>query len=83
MTESAPQACTAILTNISGYLDGELAATECDAIERHCATCPRCAALVRGLRETIGLCRNAAAASLPDEVLDRARTSVRRLLDDV
>ena len=78
---SVPSAeCTAILTNISAYLDGELEATACAAIEAHCAACPHCAPLVEGLRRTVGLCREAAQTPLPDEVRARARDSVRRLL---
>ena len=83
MTESSHQDCAAILSNISGFLDGELDATECAAIEAHCATCPRCAPLVEGLRRTIGLCRDVAAAPLPDPVRERARDAVRRLLRDL
>jgi anti-sigma factor RsiW len=74
-------ACTAILANISSYLDGELEVTACEAIERHCLECPSCAALVNGLRETVGLCHRAATVPLPDAVRQRARASVRQLLD--
>jgi anti-sigma factor RsiW len=73
--------CREVLANISGYLDGELDTTACDTIERHSQTCPNCAALVAGLRETVGLCRQAASAPLPDVVRRRARESVRKLLD--
>ena len=73
--------CRDILANISGYLDGELDATACDAIERHAQGCPRCAALVDGLRETVGLCRQAGSVPLPDDVRQRARERVRQLLD--
>lgn len=76
-----PGTCKEVLANISGYLDGELDTTACDAIERHCTACPSCAGLVSGLRETVGLCRQAAAVPLPDAVRQRARESVRRLLD--
>ena len=76
-----PSSCTAILANISAYLDGELDTTACDAIEKHCQRCPSCAAVVKGLRETVGLCREAGSAALPDAVRQRARDSVRRLLD--
>jgi anti-sigma factor RsiW len=75
--------CAAILANISAFLDGELDATECAAIEAHCAECQRCAPVVAGLRETIGLCRNAAATPLPDPVRQRAQDAVRRLLRDL
>ena len=80
---SAPSnTCREVLANISGYLDGELDTTACDAIEQHCLACPSCAALVNGLRETIGLCRQAATVPLPDAVRRRALESVRQLLDD-
>ena len=75
-------ACRKILSGISAYLDGELDTTACDEIERHCATCPDCATLIAGLRQTVGLCRGAAAAPLPDPVKARAQESIRRLLGD-
>jgi anti-sigma factor RsiW len=73
--------CRDVLSNISGYLDGELDSTACDAIEGHCLACPTCAAFVQGLRETVGLCRQAATVPLPDAVRRRALESVRQLLD--
>jgi anti-sigma factor RsiW len=75
--------CEQILTQISGYLDGDLDTTACETIEQHCQQCSSCAALVKGLRETVGLCRQAGSAPLPDAVRRRARESVRRLLDGV
>jgi anti-sigma factor RsiW len=73
--------CKDVLANISGYLDGELDTTACEAIAQHCQHCPSCAALVNGLRETVGLCRQAGSVPLPDAVRQRARESVRQLLD--
>jgi anti-sigma factor RsiW len=81
MTALTSPECHAILARISAYLDSDLDATACDAIEQHCQNCERCAAVVRGLRETVGLCRQAASAPLPESVRQRARDSVRRLLD--
>lgn len=75
------EACKAVLVNISSYLDGEVDATTCDEIERHCETCPSCSDLVKGLGETVGLCRRAGSVPLPESVRQRARDSVRRLLD--
>jgi anti-sigma factor RsiW len=75
------EACKAVLVNISSYLDGEVDATTCDEIERHCETCPSCTDLVNGLRETVGLCREAGSVPLPEALRQRARDSVRRLLD--
>ncbi len=82
MNEPSSQDCRTVLAGISAYLDGELETTACEAIERHCQDCARCAALVKGLRDTVGLCQQAAAAPLPESVRQRARASVRRLLDD-
>jgi hypothetical protein len=53
-----------ILAHISSYLNGELAATEYDAIERHCRECESCAAVVAGLLHPVGLCREAGSAPL-------------------
>ena len=78
---TAPWTCKEVLANISSYLDGELDTTACDAIEQHCLTCSSCGAVVTGLRETIGLCRQAATVPLPDDIRQRARESVRQLLD--
>jgi anti-sigma factor RsiW len=82
MTKAGTADCQAILAGISMYLDGELDTTACDEIERHCEQCSRCAALVTGLRDTVGLCRQAGSVPLPESVRQRARASVRRLLDD-
>lgn len=80
MTEPMTPACQEMLSAISAYLDGDLDATQCHEIERHCAGCPKCAAVVGSLRQTVGLCRDAARAPLPDAVKARARESIRRLL---
>lgn len=80
MTPDVRPDCAAVLRTISAYLDGELDAARCDEIERHCASCAECAAVVAGLRSTIGLCRGAAAVELPDDVRRKAQESVRALL---
>jgi anti-sigma factor RsiW len=79
MTSADRPECAAVLGGISAYLDGELEATECDAIERHCQTCESCASIVQGLRDTIGLCRGA-VVPLPAPVKQRAQASIRALL---
>jgi anti-sigma factor RsiW len=80
MNESMNRECRDILAGISAYLDGDLEATACEAIEQHCQHCASCAALVAGLRKTVGLCRQAGTVPLPESVRQRARESVRRLL---
>jgi anti-sigma factor RsiW len=73
--------CRAMLAHVSAYLDGELEAAECAAIDRHCRTCPQCTAVIAGLRRTIGLCRDAGKAPLPDAIRSRARQRINRLLE--
>jgi anti-sigma factor RsiW len=76
----AAPACPETLQRISAYLDGELDAGACDEVERHCRDCAACASVVEGLRRTVGICREAGAAPLPDAVRQRARDRVRTLL---
>ena len=73
-------ACPETLQRISAYLDGELDASACDEVERHCLECAACASVVDGLRRTVGICRAAGAAPLPEAVRQRARDRVRTLL---
>lgn len=75
------EACTLVRARIDAALDGELDAEACAAIDAHCAVCPACAAVVVGLRQTVGLCRKAGSAPLPDDVRERARRQVRQLLE--
>jgi anti-sigma factor RsiW len=73
--------CRRVLTSVSAYLDGDLDATNCEAIEAHCRGCAGCAQLIAGLRETMGLCRRAGSTPVPEAVRQRAHARVRRLLD--
>ncbi len=80
MTLEATGACRDMLRRISMYLDGDLDEVACRDIEEHCRDCAACAAVVDGLRKTIGLCQEAGRAPLPDAVRRRARDAVSRLL---
>lgn len=80
MTDAVNPECAAVLGGISAYLDGELEVTECEAIEQHCRGCESCRAVVAGLRDTIGLCRGAVVAELPDTVKAKAQSSIQQLL---
>lgn len=72
--------CERLLRRVSAYLDGELDAPQCVAIEEHCAGCAECRRIIEGLRETIGLCRDASRTPLPEAVRAKARDSIRRLM---
>lgn len=80
MKESPGVDCAAMRAEISAYLDGDLDAVACEAIDRHCCDCPTCAALVEDLRDTIGLCREAGKAPLPEAIRQRAKASMAELL---
>ncbi len=80
MSTESTAACREMLERISAYLDGELEVAECQVIEAHCRECPHCCTVVDELRRTIGLCREAGAAPLPEFIRNRARASVRQLL---
>ena len=73
--------CRRVLASVSAYLDGDLDATACGAIEAHCRECAGCAHVIAGLREAVGLCQQAGSTPAPEAVRQRARESVRRLLD--
>jgi anti-sigma factor RsiW len=74
--------CKRVLDDISAYLDGELEQASCRTIEQHCSTCATCSAIVEDLKKTTGLCRQLGVMPLPPAVLDRARASLRRLLEE-
>lgn len=80
MTEPTLVDCSTVLRGISAYIDGELDSAECGVIEGHCRSCPSCASVVKGFHDTIGLCRGAAAAPLPESVRLRAKSRVSDLL---
>lgn len=81
MTTEIQVTCDTLLAQISSYLDGELPELACAAIEQHAAACDRCGRILNDFRTTTGLCRTAATAPLPEEVLALARARVRELLE--
>lgn len=81
MTSRLSEECRRVLASVSAYLDGDLDATACESIEAHCQNCPGCAEVIAGLRETVGLCRRAGSIPIPEAVRQRARASVKRLLE--
>jgi RNA polymerase sigma-70 factor (ECF subfamily) len=66
--------CKNLLSQLSGYLDGELEAALCTEIERHMAGCPDCRAVVNTMEKTIELYRiasNANRSEVPADVQAR------------
>jgi anti-sigma factor RsiW len=72
--------CATLLAQISAYLDGDLGAATCEAIEAHAASCSTCTAVIDDFRRSTGLCRKAADAPLPDAVRALAQARVKALL---
>ena len=80
MKRAADAPCAMLMERLSAYLDGDLSAASCRAIERHAASCPRCTGILDDLRRTVGLCQKAASAPLPDAVRRRARSRIKALI---
>jgi len=80
MSETPAVTCESLLGQISAYLDGDLGAATCEAIERHAASCDRCAVVIEDFRKATGLCRTAADAPLPATVRELAQARVKALL---
>jgi anti-sigma factor RsiW len=81
MTTGLGPDCRRVLASVSAYLDGDLDATTCESIAAHCRQCGACRSVIAGLRETVGLCRQAGSVPVPEAIHRRARERVRRLLD--
>jgi anti-sigma factor RsiW len=82
MTHALSIECRRVLASVSAYLDGDLETATCESIETHCRDCAGCAAVVAGLRETVGLCRQVGSRPVPNDVRQRALARVQRLLDE-
>lgn len=80
MSETTTLTCESLLAHISAYLDGDLGAATCEAIERHASSCDRCPGVIEEFRKATGLCRKAAETPLPDAVRKLAQERVRALL---
>ena len=81
MSHPSDPECVRLLERVSEYLDRALDEATCRAIEAHVRTCPGCAAVIDGLRRTVGLCRETGDRSVPASVKARAQAGIRRLLD--
>ena len=73
MVESSHTNCEALLGSLSDYIDGELGAELCRAIEKHIAECENCRIVVDTTRKTIDLVRATKdpQPGVPEDVRDR------------
>ncbi len=70
MSRTLPQGCRRWLDAIALYVDGDLEADLCRALEAHLRACPDCRVLVDTVRQTVYLYRAATRepVSLPADV---------------
>ena len=72
------QDCKEIFALLSSYLDLELPADACQAIEQHLAGCPPCIEFVESLRKTVDLCRGYRPEELPAPAASEAREQLMK-----
>ncbi len=65
MSRTLPQGCRRWLDAIALYVDGDLEADLCRALEAHLQACPDCRVLVDTVRQTVYLYRAAAREPIP------------------
>ena len=70
--------CPDLVPVLSQYLEGDIGADQCAAMEKHVAGCARCQARCDSLRSTLALCRRSAqGGSVPPEVQEAVRQALR------
>jgi anti-sigma factor RsiW len=79
----APGRCRSLLEELFEYIDGELSAARCRALERHLYDCPCCGDLADNLRKAIAICQAEGRRRLPADVRRRAEGRIASLLGGV
>lgn len=72
--------CRELFEKLSEYLDNELDTANCDAIEAHLQNCQPCQACLATLQQTVALCRELKASSMPEAASNRLRITIERLM---
>jgi sarcosine oxidase delta subunit len=65
---------------LSAYLDRELPAGACEEIRKHMAGCSDCRIVLKTLKKTISLCRQAPTQQPSRAALTRVLTGIKREL---
>ncbi len=71
--------CPDIVRLFSRHLEGDVSARTCASMEKHLASCPRCAGSCDDLKEVLRLCRTAPEPAVPREVQEKVRRAVHEL----
>ncbi len=81
MTRPSPRTvrpCLRRLGKLSAYLDRELPAAACEEIRQHMARCGDCRIVLKTLKKTIALCRQAPTKRLSRAAMTRVLRAIRK-----
>jgi RNA polymerase sigma-70 factor (ECF subfamily) len=73
----ATAGCPDVVELFSRFLEGEIGARECEAMQAHVATCKRCNAACDSLKHTLALCRAEPRGEVPLDVQELVRKALR------
>ena len=78
--------CNDLFAALSEYLDADLPAGDCAAIEAHIADCPPCIEFVDSLKKTVKLCQDCGPGPelppLSDETRERLLAAYKQSLQE-
>ncbi len=77
--DNARRHCRQMFAHLSEYLDRELDASDCRRIEAHLKCCDACRACFETLAQTVALCHEMPARSVPEGMAARLRAAIARL----
>ena len=72
--------CDGVIREVSNYIDGELALSERQELERHLEHCEECNLVVNQTRLTVEIFCDSQPAELPPDVKSRLHEALRRKL---
>jgi anti-sigma factor RsiW len=74
--------CDAVIREVSNYIDGELALSERQELERHLEHCEECNLVVNQTRLTVEIFCDSHPAELPPDVKSRLHEALRRKIQE-
>jgi RNA polymerase sigma-70 factor (ECF subfamily) len=72
--------CPDVLAALSRYLEGDLTASDCAAMEAHLGECASCRTTCESLRQVLAGCRASPVPEVPPATRDRLREAIRACL---
>ena len=73
----AASGCPDVVVLFSRFLEGEIGAVECEAMQAHVATCKRCSAACESLKHSLALCHAEPRGEVPPDVQELVRKALR------